>query len=144
MEYGNGGSGRRWTLFLLLLVAGCSSKAIPPEKIGDAQVKFDQAEGLLKAKDYAAALPVLDEVIAEGLLGPDFSASSFVMRANCRLELGNLSGAMEDIDVSSLGVGDMSIIHGLRYKYWMKSGDSAKAQAELRLAQQVNPQFSLP
>ena len=135
---------KRYALLLLLLSMGCSSNPIPPEKIESAQVKYDQAESLINAKDYGSALPILDQVIAGGLLGPDFAVSSLVMRATCRIEQGDLPGGLEDIESATLGVSDMSIIHGLRYKYWMKAGDPTKAQNELRLGQQVNPQFRLP
>jgi tetratricopeptide (TPR) repeat protein len=131
-------------LLLLSIHVGCSSSAIPSSVVESSQSKFDQAQSLLALKDYAGALPLLDEAIANGGLDADFAFDSIVSRARCYIELGKLPEALADIDSAAAGATDMAIIHGLRYQYWMKSGESAKAQAELRLAQKMNPSFRVP
>jgi len=117
---------------------------MPAETVESSQAKFDQAQSLLNVKDFAGALPLLDEAFAAGGLDADFAVNSFVLRAKCNLELGKLPEALADIESAAVGASDLSVIHGLRSSYWMKSGDTAKAQVELQLAQQINPGFRLP
>ena len=131
-------------LSLFSICLGCSSAGMPPEVLESSQSNFDQAQSFISVKDFAGALPLLDEAIAKGGLNADFAVSSLVMRATCNLELGKLPEALADIESAADGANDMSVIHGLRYRYWMKSGDPSKAQAELRLAQQINPSFRTP
>ena len=66
------------------------------------------------------------------------------MRATCRLETGDLPGALADIEAAAQGAEDLSLIHGMRYRYWMKAGDPSKAQLELQAAKQINPTFHAP
>jgi len=144
MKYGKMGNCNRCTFLLLLFVLGCASKAIPESVLVSAQNKYAQVESLIAVKDYTTAIPLLDELITGGGLNPDFAVNCFLMRSKCYLEQGNLAEALKDIEMVASGAGDMSVVHGLRYIYWTKMGDPAKAQTELRLAQQMNPQFKLP
>ncbi len=130
--------------FLLSVYVGCSGSGIPSAVVESSQSKFDQAQALLNVKDFAGALPLLEQAIANGGLDADFAFESMVARARCYIELGKLPEALAEIENISAGAADMTVIHGLRYQYWMKSGDSAKAQSELQLAQKINPNFRIP
>jgi tetratricopeptide (TPR) repeat protein len=133
-----------WLVFFFGLGLGCSNSGIPSATVESSQAKFDQAQSLVSIKDYAGALPLLDEAISKGGLDADFALSSLVMRAKCNIELGKLPEALADIESAAVGADDLSVIHGLRYSYWLKAGDPSKAQAELQMARQLNPQFSVP
>ena len=131
-------------LICLGLCLGCSGGGLPSAVVESSQAKFDQAQSLVNVKDFLGALSLLDEAITQGGLDADFAVNSLALRAQCYIELGKLPEALADIESAAGGASDLTVIHGLRYRYWMKSGDPSKAQAELQLAQKINPGFRAP
>jgi len=127
------------------LFTGCSQDGrIEPKLAAQVLGDLERARGLCAAGDYTAALPILDACFASGALDTASLGELMVMRATAWIQTGAMDQGLAEIDSFEQIADDLSVVHGLRYLYWKKQGNEAKAAAELRVAQQIRPGYQPP
>jgi outer membrane protein assembly factor BamD (BamD/ComL family) len=131
-------------LVALVGIFGCGSSGIDPKQLQGTLNELSQARTLYDNGDLAGATPLLASAINSGLLPIELLGEALVMKVTADIKSGNLDQATGDIDLYESAVSDIATTHALRYFYYLKKGDTSKAQTELRLAQQVNPLVKIP
>ena len=95
---------------LLLLPARASADAAPdPDEAVDQITQLNRdAITAYQAKKFAEAIPGFDETIAKSAVQGDVLAETYLKRAVCRTETGDLAGAEADLAMAERGgaVGD--------------------------------------
>ena len=74
--------------FLLAAAAIFAATGLSAQTVSEVNTKFNEAAALIQAKDFGAAIPVLEQTIEMGLnAGADASASSTACRSGMRAVL---------------------------------------------------------
>ena len=87
----------------LALFSGCGTSEGDPVQRSTSYQTLLKAEEAFEAKRYADALPGFDETIRVGLVQADVLAETFVKRALCKIETGDLEGASDDLAQAERG-----------------------------------------
>lgn len=132
------------SLFVLASAVGCSSNEISDLTVATLQAKVERGRSLFLEKNYDAALPVLTEATKSSYVGHEQLVELLLMKARCNLYTGKIDEALTDIEYAEQGAEDLSDIHLVRYEYWRKKGDAAKAEESLQIAQTMNPEIRVP
>ena len=90
-------------LIALFAVCGCGAEQADPGKTAASQQLLRTGDDAFQAKKYADAIKAYDETIKTGVLQPDVLADTYVKRAACRIELGDLDGAADDLAQAERG-----------------------------------------
>jgi len=81
------------------LAVGCGDGAPPadPKVVATSYTSLKEAEDAFAAKKYGEAIPMLDSVIAAGVVRADVLGETYLKRAISKLETGDKPGARADL-----------------------------------------------
>ena len=129
-----------WALILPLglCLCSCSSNAIDPDAVRDAQGAYDEALEALEAHDYGLARRRLDTAIEGAGLRPDQYVDAYFQRTICLAQLGEFDAAEKDLEFLAQGAPEMERVHVARSFVLRKQGRQAEADAEMSRARAIN------
>lgn len=85
------------------VVVGCGTTTADPVGKSASYQSLGKAEEAFEAKRHGEATTLFDEAIRTGLLQPDVLAETYVKRATCKIETGDLEGASADLEQAERG-----------------------------------------
>ena len=91
------------SLFCVIAVVGCGTATADPVGKSASYQSLGKADEAFEAKQYGDALPLFEEAIRTGLLQADVLAETYVKRATCKVETGDVEGAAADLEQAERG-----------------------------------------
>ena len=86
-----------------IALVGCRTPTADAVEKSASYQSLGKADEAFAAKRYGEALPLFDEAIRTELLQADVLAETYVRRAICKIETGDLEGAVADLEQAERG-----------------------------------------
>jgi len=90
-------------LLCAIAIIGCGTATADPVGKSASYQSLGKADEAFEANRHGEAMPLFDEAIRTGLLQPDVLAETYVKRAVCKIETGDMEGAAADLEQAERG-----------------------------------------